>query len=299
MSEEKAPYMGEMQSEHTYQIRDEATPRDFYSQIPNLVDIMELSPHAYRLYGHLRKVAGESGKCWQSTKTLADACNMSTGKVSESKVELESVYPPLIRIESKPFDRGSYHEIAITDIWEINHKFWIGEEVTVKTATGKAFHNMNGWRSQYELLRSQYETKNNPVKKEPNTATKLPDNLSLEWQIAGGAKTITLPDDALARRTDFANLVAMGTTNPQEAARIALAFQSERNITLPEDKVKGQRKAVKEMLEMGVTGEIARQATRQLINKQMTVSDLFSIVRTAIDLANKPVTWNSEQPHEL
>jgi len=167
MSEERAPYNGETPEDNQYQIRDEASPRDYYSQIPNLVDIMELSPHAYRLYGHLRRVAGDDGKCCQSTKTLAAACDMSLGKVSECKQELENVYPPLIRVESKRFDRGAYHEIAITDIWELNHTFFTGGEITVKTAKGKAFHNMNGWRSQCETLRSAGETKNNPVKNNP------------------------------------------------------------------------------------------------------------------------------------
>jgi len=167
MSEQPGTYLGETPEDQTYQIKDEASPRDYYAQIPNIVDLMELSPHAYRLYGHLRRVAGETGKCWQSTSTLSKSCCMSGGMVSSSKQELENVYPPLIRIESKKFDRGAYHEITITDIWDINHAFYTGGDVVIKTATGGAFHNMNEWRSQYELDRSQYETKNNPIKKNP------------------------------------------------------------------------------------------------------------------------------------
>jgi len=166
MSEERAPYMTEIPEDNTYQIRDEATPRDYFSQVPNLVGIMDLSPHAYRLYGHVRRVAGEAGKCWKSTKTLAAECGMSIGMVSESKRELENVYPPLIRIESKKFDKGYYHELIVTDIWELNHLFYTGGEITVKTAKGAVFHNMNEYRSYYEKVRSQYETKKNPNTKE-------------------------------------------------------------------------------------------------------------------------------------
>lgn len=191
MSEEKGKYLGEVQPDNEYQIRDEATPRDYYAQIPNIVDIMDLSPHAYRLYGHLRRVAGEYGKCWQSTKTLAKFCSMSAGKVSEGKAELESVYPPLIRIESKAFEKGQYHEIAVTDIWQINHDFFTGGQVTVKTAKGQVFHNMNEWSSsQYEKDRSQYETKNNPIKEKPTTADfsenskpEIPQNMPMDWYI--------------------------------------------------------------------------------------------------------------------
>lgn len=113
-------------------------------------------------------------------------------------------------------------------------------------------------------------------------------SMPIEWQIVGGVEQIVKPDEEQARRADFANLLAMGMTNADTARAIALAFQEARGITLPTGKVKGQRKAVKEMIEMGVKPEHVRAATRQLTEKGMTVSDLFSIVKTAIDLANAP-----------
>lgn len=113
-------------------------------------------------------------------------------------------------------------------------------------------------------------------------------SMPIEWQIVGGVEQIVKPDEEQARRADFANLLAMGMTNADTARAIALAFQEARGITLPTSKVKGQRKAVKEMIEMGVQPEHVRAATRQLTEKGMTVSDLFSIVKTAIDLANAP-----------
>ena len=282
MSEERGKYLDEVAEDHTYQIRDEA-PHDYFTQIPNLVDELNLTPHAYRLYGHLRRVAGETGKCWQSTKTLAKSCNMSMGKISEAKQELENTFPPLIRVVSKTKENGIYHEITISDIWSINHDFFTGVSVHIVKTPPK--------RSHCENPRSQYETKKNPIKQEPSTATTLPDNLPtmpIEWQIAGQAESVVLPDETHARRVDFANLVAMGTSNPPEAYMIAMAFQDRRDITMPESKVKGQRKAIKEMLEMGVTAEHVRQAVGQLMDKGMTVADFYSVSKTAIDLANKP-----------
>lgn len=292
MSEERGTYMGETTEDHVYEIRDEAAPRDYFAQIPNLVDIMDLSPHAYRLYGHLRKVAGESGRCWQSTKTLAKSCDMSMGKISESKQELESIYPPLIRIESKPFDRGQYHEIAITDIWEINHLFWTGAEITIKTAKGAVFHNMNEWRSQYELLRSQYETKKNPVKEEPRTGDKSPlktDELSIEWKIAAGVEGVTITDDTQARRIDMANLIATGTgSKARDIYALVMAFQDTRGIIFSQSEVKGQRKQARYLLEKGVNAEHVRMAVHQLMKIKYTCVDLFSIQSNAVDLATKP-----------
>lgn len=149
-----------------YQIREE-TPHDYFCQIPNVADELDLTPYAYRLYGHLKRVAGESGKCWQSTKTLAKKCRMSTGAISEAKKELENTFPPLIRITSKTKENGTYHEIMITDIWQINHDFWTGESVHLVNTPPK--------RSPSERPRSLGETKKNPV-------TDNPKNVSLSEQ---------------------------------------------------------------------------------------------------------------------
>lgn len=124
----------------------------------------------------------------------------------------------------------------------------------------------------------------------PHTTSTQPNGvdtpLPLDWQIAKGGE-IVLPNDEQARRVDFANLIALGTSNQAEAYQIALTFQNTRGITMPESKVKGQRKAIKEMLEMGVKALHVKDATTTLIAKGMTVTDLFSVIKTAIDLANK------------
>lgn len=147
-----------------------------------------------------------------------------------------------------------------------------------------------------EMLNLQNgEIINNPLQPSntSNGANAPTPEMPIEWQIAGGVKTLALQDETLARRADFANLAAMGTSNQEEARKIALAFQEARNITLPESKVKGQRKAIIEMLEMGVKAEHVRQAVRQLLQGGMTVTDLFSVSKTAISLAN-----NTQQPEQ-
>jgi hypothetical protein len=117
------------------------------------------------------------------------------------------------------------------------------------------------------------------------------DELPIEWQIAAGAEKVVQQDDLHNRRVDFANLVSMQTSNPPMAFAIAMAFQEQRGIVLPESKAKGQRKAIREMLEMGVTGDNVRRATKELMEKKMTVVDLFSVSKTAQDIANKPAEF--------
>lgn len=114
--------------------------------------------------------------------------------------------------------------------------------------------------------------------------------LSIEWQMAGGVEKIVVPteeQEKQAKRLDFANWMAMYTSNQEEARNIAMAFQNTRQIELPESKVKGQRKAIKGMLEMGVKAGHVVEATKQLMEKGMTVTDLFSVSKTAIDIANE------------
>lgn len=110
--------------------------------------------------------------------------------------------------------------------------------------------------------------------------------LSIENQIAAGAEQVTLPDQMDARRWDIAQLIGMGEKSA--SIELAYAFMKARDILIPESKIKGQRKAVREMIEMGVQPEHVTEAVRQLLAKNMTVIDLFSVSKTAQDIANKP-----------
>ena len=122
MSEKKAEYLGETPDDTNHEIRDEA-PHNYFTMIPHIVEALNLTPYAFRLYAHLKRVTGESktGKCWKSTRTLSEACRMSVGSISNAKKELENTYPPLIRIVSKTKDNAIYHEINITDVWQMNN----------------------------------------------------------------------------------------------------------------------------------------------------------------------------------
>lgn len=121
-----------------------------------------------------------------------------------------------------------------------------------------------------------------------NTASgeNQPSVLPLDWQIAAGAKEIVLPDERDNQMRDAANLIATGMgSSAVEAYELAYAFMRVRGIIIPASKAKGQRKTIKEMLEMGVTAEHVADATRTLMDKKLTVVDLFSVAKTAIALA--------------
>lgn len=142
-----------------YQIKD-ATPFSHFAMIPNMVDDMGLSPYAYRLYGHLKRVTGEGGACWQNTQELAKVCGMSTGMISKAKKELMGTTPPLIVVvlTSHPKEgKFDYHEITILNIWDENKRRY-------GSLYEQSVHKVNSERSPHEQHGSLYEPKNNPIK---------------------------------------------------------------------------------------------------------------------------------------
>ena len=153
----------------TYQVKDAGDPRKYFTQIPNMVDDMDLSFYAFRLYFHLKRVAGDEGTCWQSTTTLARACKMSPGKVSAVKDEL--VKSGLIKIDyvDNPHGGRDFHHITILDIWTqntSNFTYFITETATSSPdELASSLHE--GATSRDELASSPHELKNNPIKNNP------------------------------------------------------------------------------------------------------------------------------------
>jgi hypothetical protein len=120
------------------------------------------------------------------------------------------------------------------------------------------------------------------------TLVELSD-MPLEWQVLAGVGKVVAQDDTQARRKDAANLIAMSFgTNSRAAYDLAMAFQNERNLTFTESDIKGQRKAIKAMLEKQVQPNHVAQAVKELVSKRLTVVDLFGVLKTAVDMATKP-----------
>ena len=125
-------------------IHDPSDERKYRTEIPNLIFELNLSPHAGWLYGHLKRVCGANGgKCWKATKTLAKECNMSSGKVSEARAELES--HKLIQVH-RPKDQSKTVDVTIVDIWRRNRDHFDSK------------HHVTNERSYNERERSYYET---------------------------------------------------------------------------------------------------------------------------------------------
>lgn len=134
--------------------------RSHFAMIPRLVLESGLSVHAVRLYLEMKMTTGEeeSGECWKGTKTLAKACKMSTGTVSNAKLELISkgFIKNLGRIkDSKGFQRDT-DTFQVVKIWNRNSEERSPNEIK---------------RSPDERERSPDETNKNPMNKNPEIRT--------------------------------------------------------------------------------------------------------------------------------
>ncbi len=141
-----------------YKVTDEGDPRRYYTQLPNSIDDSDLSVYAFRLYVHLKRVAGDSGKCWQSVTTLAEACKMSRGKIVDARKELEKA--GLIKTEQVDNPRGGrdFVSVAIADIWKQNAEKYTSSPHEHASSRGEQAS------SPHELTSSPHELKNNPIK---------------------------------------------------------------------------------------------------------------------------------------
>jgi hypothetical protein len=85
--------------------------RKYRTELPNLVDDMDLDPFEFRLLVHYYRV----GNCWESVRTTAKRCAMSVGKVSQVRRELAT--KKLIDIQGLA---GGGLRITVRDIWPRN-----------------------------------------------------------------------------------------------------------------------------------------------------------------------------------
>ena len=100
-----------------YAIEDEAPERRYFTQVPNMVFDLPISREAKWLYVHLKRVAGDSGECYQSLNTLAKRTQTSKPTLIKAKQEL--IGQGLIRV--RPAERGDKPDtITIRNVWRRN-----------------------------------------------------------------------------------------------------------------------------------------------------------------------------------
>ncbi len=135
---------------------DDSDPRCYFSQVPHLADD-ELDPFEMRLYVHYLRVCGAGGgACWESVKTTAEKCRMSTGKVSKTRRSLAE--KRFIRVQGGDH-RNSTPLVTMQDRWAENMQRYSPE----RSPDERSVHQMNEAFTT-RTKRSPGETKNNSLR---------------------------------------------------------------------------------------------------------------------------------------
>lgn len=95
--------------------------RSYFHTMLNMADD-ELGVYEYRLLGHYVRVAGDGGACWESTRTTAQKCRMSLGKVVSTRRALQTA--GYVTIEERG-DDTLY--IELVDRWAENIARYAGK----------------------------------------------------------------------------------------------------------------------------------------------------------------------------
>lgn len=106
----------------TVSVEDLGAAHHYRTEIPNLIDDMQLAPLTHRLYVHLKRTAGDGGVCIRGVRSMAKHCRMSLGSVVKARRDLEVHGLITVRAREKTDKsraRGGYH-ITINDIWAAN-----------------------------------------------------------------------------------------------------------------------------------------------------------------------------------
>jgi hypothetical protein len=114
------------------EIRDISSLHKYRTEMPNIIDELDLDPYEYRLYCKYKRIAGDQGMCIKSNKNLAAECSMSVRKLQQIKKSLTEPREllsgkPLITITERKTVRGDPDTdlIKIIDIWPENFLFFI------------------------------------------------------------------------------------------------------------------------------------------------------------------------------
>ena len=122
---------------------NKSNDRKYFTIIPNILwtEDLGLSAHDLILYATIKKVAGDAGQCFMSTRRLAQEARMSVGQVSKSKQKLVSA--DLIEIITKRRNAKGWpiDHITVTDIWKRNIEHF--QNCSQSEHPGQTVHPMN------------------------------------------------------------------------------------------------------------------------------------------------------------
>lgn len=129
---------------------EERPDHHYRTEIPNII-LEWLKGDELIAYIHLKKICGDSGTCWKTTKNLAKQTGMSERQfryMSDRLAEPTDFRPALITITERKKSDGSSDTniIKIIDVWRLNGDHYRNKKFNRGTAhgAGGVLHDMQG-----------------------------------------------------------------------------------------------------------------------------------------------------------
>lgn len=119
-----------MSDNQEFLIEEELPDHIFYTQMPNILDDLDLDPIDFRIYMRFKRIAGDKGRCWQSLDAIAKHINISRSRLKIGIKNLEQGNNKhnlklILKIERTKQDGSKDTSIfKILDIWSFNREYY-------------------------------------------------------------------------------------------------------------------------------------------------------------------------------
>lgn len=107
-------------------ITDESRDKLYFTIIPNYI-LNHSTMWDREVYTQMKRIAGETGTCWTSQKTLAKQCGMSINRLKKSLTYLiEHKWIKFVgyKLAGSKGGKQETKEYTIVDLWDLNMKFY-------------------------------------------------------------------------------------------------------------------------------------------------------------------------------
>jgi hypothetical protein len=136
----------------------------YRTEIPNIIFELGLTPYEFLVYCHIKRITGESGKCWQSVREIAKSCGISVTQVAKCidslTIPKNGLNLPLIKKTKRKLPNGlnETNLITVVNLWKHNGDHF-REKNNLKNKENHQFEEEGGGTPQYGVCTPQYVDK--------------------------------------------------------------------------------------------------------------------------------------------
>jgi hypothetical protein len=198
--------------------------RNNFTAIPNIIAEMDLSVYAFRLYFHIKKVAGDGGACWQNVDTIAKETKMSVGSVHNAKQELIDKKLIIIKEENLGGKGRMNHIIKVVRMWGENDRYYEKKWAERQTSCSDVYI------TSCDDLETSCDDKNKIQLKQDLISTRVENNLSeIDNPLKEKKESTDLLEEKKSTSVEL-SLTPTRTINPADAYKARILASMTRGV---------------------------------------------------------------------